>query len=108
LPGSLVDCNKIIKEVHVVEAASETEFIVPNEGQLRSAMELLPTNSHLESIVGPVEVPGTVESDRTAEVEPQTIPAIVEESPAQIEEDRPVLEEVRQSLSSLYLLTVKP
>ena len=31
--GSLVDCNKIIKEGHVIEPASETECIVPNEGQ---------------------------------------------------------------------------
>lgn len=38
------------------------------------------------------------EGDRTAEVEPRIIPAITEESPAQIEEDRPVLAalEVRQ------------
>ena len=30
---SLVDCIKIIKEVHIVEAPSETEFIVRNEGR---------------------------------------------------------------------------
>ena len=33
----------------------------------------------------------TRESDPTIEVEPQIIPAIMEESPAQIEEDRPDL-----------------
>ena len=36
--GSLVDCNKFIKEFHTVEAASEAEVIVPNKGQLRSTM----------------------------------------------------------------------
>jgi hypothetical protein len=30
---SHVDCNKIIKEVHIVEAASEAGSIVPNEGR---------------------------------------------------------------------------
>ena len=34
LAGSLVNCNKIIKEVHIAEAASGTEFI-PNEGRFR-------------------------------------------------------------------------
>ena len=75
-------------------------------------MKVFPTNSQIESAVEPVEaqleMPEAGESDRTAEVEPQNIPAIVEESPAQIEEDRPVLAEVRQLLSSSYLLTVKP
>ena len=42
--GSLVNCNKIIKEVHIAEAASETEFIALNEGRLGSAMEVLPTD----------------------------------------------------------------
>ena len=75
-------------------------------------MEVLPTNSRLEPIVEPVkaqlEIPE--ESDRTAEVDPQIIPANMEESPAQVEEDRPVLValQVRQLLSSSYLLTVKP
>ena len=93
--GSLVNCNKIIKDVHTVEAASEAVVIVPNEGQLRSAMEELPTNSRLESTVETVEVqlemPEARESDHLTEVEPQITPAIVEESPAQIEEDKPVL-----------------
>ena len=31
--GSLVDCIKIIKDVHTVEAPSETEFFVRNEGR---------------------------------------------------------------------------
>ena len=31
--------NKFVKEGHIVEAAREDEFIAPNEGQLRSAME---------------------------------------------------------------------
>ena len=91
--GSLVNCNKFIKD-HIVEAASETEFIAPNEGRLRSAMEV-PTDFHLESTAEPVEaqleIPEAKESDRTAEVEPQIIPAVMEESPGQIEEDRPVL-----------------
>jgi hypothetical protein len=65
-------------------------------------MEVHSTNSQLESIVEPVkeqlEIPETREINRTVEVEPQIIPAIVEESPAQIEEDKPVLEalQVRQ------------
>ena len=77
-------------------------------------MKVLPTNSQLESTVEPVkaqlETPEMGESNRTAEVEPQIIPVIMEESPAQIEEDRPVLAalQVRQLLSSSYLLTVKP
>ena len=78
-------------------------------------MEVLPTNSQLETTVEPVkahlEIPEAGESDRTADVEPQIIPPIVEEPPAQIEEDRPVLAalQVRQLLSSSsYLLTVKP
>jgi hypothetical protein len=108
---SLINCNKIIKEVHIVEAASETEFIVPDEGLLGSAMEVLPTNSQLELTVKPVkvqlEIPEAGESDHTAEVEPQII---MEESPAEIEEDRPVLAvlQVRQLLSSAYLLTLNP
>ena len=103
---------KIIKEVHIVEAASETEIIVPNEGRLGSAMKVIPTNSRLESTVEPVkaqlEIPEAGESDRTFEVEPQIIPAIMEESPAQVEADRPVPADlqVRQLLSSSYLLTV--
>ena len=54
-------------------------------------MEVHSTNAQLE----PTE---TREINRTVEVEPQIIPAIVEESPAQIEEDKPVLEalQVRQ------------
>jgi hypothetical protein len=109
---SLVDSNKIIKEVHIVEDASEPEFIAPNEGRSQSAMEVLSANFQLESTVEPVkaqlEIAEAGESDRTDEVEPQIIPAISEEIPAQIEEDRPVLAEVRQLLSSSYLLTVKP
>jgi hypothetical protein len=101
--GSLVNCNKILKEVHI-EAASEPDFIVPNEGRSQSAMEVLPTNSQLELLVQPVisqlEISDAAESDTAAEVEPQIIPAIMEESPAQIEEERPVLAEVRQLLSS--------
>ena len=58
-------------------------------------MEELPTNSRLESTVETVEVqlelPEARESDHLTEVEPQITPAIVEESPAQIEEDKPVL-----------------
>ena len=111
--GSLVNSNKIIKEVHIAEAASESESIVPNEGQLPSAMEVLPSNSELESTVEPVkvqlEILETRENDRNAEVESQIIPAVVEESPAQIEEGKPVLAaiQVRQLLSSSsYLLTV--
>ena len=57
-------------------------------------MEELPTNSRLESTVETVEVqlemPEARESDHLTEVEPQIAPAIVEESPAQIE-DKPVL-----------------
>ena len=112
--GSLVDCNKIIKEVHIAGAASETEINVPNEGQLRSTMKVVPSNFHLESTVDSVkaqlEIHEAGEGDLTAEVEPQIIPAIMEESPVQIEEDRPVLAapQVRQLLSSSYLLTVKP
>ena len=117
IAGSLVDCNKIIKEDHIVKPTSETEFIVPNEGWLRSAEEALPTNSQLESTtVDPVktqlEIPEAGESDRTAEVEPHILPAVMEESPAEIKEDRPVLAapQVRQLLLSyhLYLLTVNP
>ena len=76
-------------------------------------MELLSTNSQLESAVEPVEaqleIPEAEESDRNAEVEPQIIPAIMEESLAQAEEDRPVLADlqVRQLLSPFYLLTFK-
>jgi hypothetical protein len=112
--GSLVDCNKIMKEVHIVEAASEPELIIPNEGRSHSAMIVLPANSQLESIVEPVktqlEIPEVGESDTIAEVEPQIIPAINEEIPAQIEEDSPVLSslQVRELLSSSFLLTVKP
>jgi hypothetical protein len=64
------------------------------------------TNSQLESAVEPVEVLLDVlearESDRIAEAEPQIIPAIVDESPVQVEEDTPVLAalQVRQLLSS--------
>ena len=77
-------------------------------------MEVLPTNSHLESVVEPVgaqlEIPEAEESDRTAEVEPQIISAIMEEPLAQTEEDRPVVADlqVRQLLSSFYLLNFKP
>jgi hypothetical protein len=101
-----------MKQVHIVEAASEPEF--PNEGRSQSAMGILPANSHLESTVEPViaqlEIPEVGESDRTAEVELQIIPAFVEEIPAQIEEDTPVLAEVGQLLSSSssYISTVKP
>ena len=109
----LVDCNKIIKEGHIAEAASETEFIVPNEGGSRSAMEVHSVNSQLESSVEPVkeqlEIPEVRERDPTVEIKPQIIPAIVEESSAQIEEDKPVPEalKVRQLLSSSsYLLIV--
>ena len=106
--GSLADCNKIIKEDHIVEAAGETEFIAPNEGELALAVEVLLTNSQQDSVIEPVkaqlEIPEAGESDRTAEVEP------MEESPAQIEEDRVVLTalQVRQLYHpSSYLLTVK-
>ena len=75
-------------------------------------MEVLPFNSKLESTVEPVkvhpEIPETRECDCTPEVEPQIIPEVVEKSPAQIEEDKPVLAalQVRQLLSSSsYLLT---
>ena len=78
-----------------------------------SAIEGHPSNSELESIVEPVkvqlEISETRECDHTAEVEPQIIPAIMEEAPGQIEEDRSVLAvlQVRQLLSpSSYLLTV--
>ena len=110
---SLVDCNKIIKEVHINEVASETQFIDPNEGQSWSAMEVH-SNFQLESTVEPVivqlENPEARECDRTAEVEPQIIPTIMEESPVQIEEDRSVLAvvQVRKLLLSSYLLTVNP
>jgi hypothetical protein len=71
-------------------------------------MEVLQANLQLDSTVEPViaqpEITEAGESDRTVEVDPQTILAIMEEAPAQIEEDRPVLAEVRQLLSSLYLL----
>lgn len=60
-----------------------------------------PVKAQLEAL----SIPETEESDRTAEVDPQAIPAIMEESTAQIEEDRPV--QVMQSLSSSCLLTVK-
>ena len=56
---------------------------------------MLPTNSRLESTVEPAEVQlemtETRESDRLTEVEPQITPSIMEESPAQIEEDKQVL-----------------
>ena len=79
-------------------------------------MEILLTNSQLESTADPVEtqleIPEAGESDRTAEVEPHIISAIMEEAPAEIKEDRPVLgaPQVRQLLPSyhLYLLTVNP
>jgi hypothetical protein len=108
---SLVNFNKIIKEVHIVEASNETECIVPDEGRLGSSIEIFPTDSQLESTVEPVkaqlEIPEAGESDHTAEVEPQIV---MEELPAEIEEDRPVLAtlQVRQLLSSSYLLTVEP
>ena len=47
LAGFLVNCDKIVKEVHIVEAASEAEIIVPNEGRLGLAMEVIPTNFRL-------------------------------------------------------------
>ena len=111
---SLVDCNKIIKEDHIAEAvASEVEFIVPNEGGSWSAIEVDSANSQLESSVEPIkeqlEIPELRERDRTVEIEPQIIPAIMEESPTQIEEDKAVPEalKVSQLLSSLsYLLIV--
>lgn len=75
---------------------------------------MLPTNSRLESTVEPAEVQlemtETRESDRLTEVEPQITPSIMEESPAQIEEDKQVLValQVRLLISSIsYLLTVK-
>ena len=75
---------------------------------------MLPTNSWLESTVEPAEVQlemtETRESDRLTEVEPQITPSIMEESPAQIEEDKQVLValQVRLLISSIsYLLTVK-
>ena len=78
-------------------------------------MEVLSTNSQLESTVNPVEmeleIPEVGESDPTAKVEPQIVPSIVEEPPARFEEDRPVLAvpEVRQLITShLYLLIVNP
>ena len=78
----------------------------------RSAMEILPTNSQLESTAEPVKVqlalPEAGESDNTAEVKPQIIPAIVEESPTQFEEDRPVLQVGQLLLLHFYLLTVYP
>ena len=105
---SLVDCNKIIKEDHIAEAvASEVEFIVPNEGGSRSAIEVDSANSQLESSVEPIkeqlEIPELRERDRTVEIEPQIIPAIMEESPTQIEEDKAVPEALKVSrlLSSL-------
>ena len=113
--GSLVNCNKIIKEVHIVEVASEPAFIVPNEGRLglAIAMHVLPTNSQLESTVEPVEaeleIPEAGErSDTTAEAEPQIISPITEDTPTQIEEDRLVLAtlQVRELLFSFHLLTV--
>ena len=108
--GSLVDYNNILKEVHI-EAASEPDEFIVNEGWSQSAMEVLPANFQLDSTVEPIitqlEIPEAGESDATAKVEPQILPAIVEDSPAQIDVDRPVLAEVRQLLSSLDLLTVK-
>ena len=81
--------KKSEKEVHI-EVASEPEFTVPNEGRSQSAMEMLPANFQLDSTVEPVidqlDIPDAGESDRTAEVEPQIIPAIIEEIPAQMEE----------------------
>ena len=75
---------------------------------------MLSTNSRLESTVEPAEVQlemtETRESDRLTEVEPQITPSIMEESPAQIEEDKQVLValQVRLLISSIsYLLTVK-
>lgn len=38
-----------------------------------------------------LEIPESGESERTAEVEPQVIQAIMDESPAQVEEGNPVL-----------------
>jgi hypothetical protein len=74
-------------------------------------MEVLPANFQLDStnepVIAQLDIPEAGESDRTAEVDPQTIPEIMEEALAHIEEDRTVLAEVRQLLSSLYLLTVK-
>ena len=51
---------------------------------------MLPTNSRLESTVEPVQL--EISESREIDVEPQIIPAIMKESPAQIEEDKPVLE----------------
>ena len=58
----------------------------------------------------PVKVQLETPSDCTAGVEHQIIPSILEDSPAHIEEEGPVLAalQVRQQLSSFYLLTVKP
>jgi hypothetical protein len=101
-----VAAANVLPEALLSTVASESEFIVSNEGQLRLAMEVHSTNSQLESAVEPVEVlldePEARESDRIAEAEPLIIPAIVEESPVQIEEDTPVLAalQVRQLLSS--------
>jgi hypothetical protein len=57
-------------------------------------MEVLQTYLHLDSIVEPVvaqlEITEAGESDRTVEVEPQIMPAIIEEIPFQMEEEDPV------------------
>jgi hypothetical protein len=83
-----------------------------DEGRLGSSVEILPTKSQLDLTVEPVKAQLQIleagESDHSAEIEPQIV---MEELPAEIEEDRPVLAalQVRQLLSSSsYLLTVKP
>ena len=53
---------------------------------------MLSTNSRLESTVEPVKVQLEIPESGETEVEPQIIPAIIEESPAQMDKDKPVLQ----------------
>jgi hypothetical protein len=106
--GSLVNCNKILKEVHI-EAASEPEFIVRNEGWSQSAMEVLQANLQLDSTVEPViaqlEIPEVGESDRAVEVEPQIIPAIIEEIPSRWRRKTPLKMYLRQARRNPKILS---
>jgi len=81
----------------------------PKNGLIPTAeddISVEPVKTQFEALSLPV----AEESDCTAGVEPQIIPATTEESPAQIDEERPILAtlQVRQSLSSSCLLIVIP
>ena len=76
----------------------------PKNGIVEEEISAEPVKAQLEALT----TPETEEGNRTAEVDPQIILPIMEASPAQIEEDRLVpAAQVRQVLSSFYLLTVK-